>query len=224
MPRQGRRLTWYERQKKRKSSPFFRLLQHSFQFRLLVAAVIALLLLAAVNRFETCQVRGNRPDCISYKPWSIISVSNIESFSIVTAALLYILEKRRRKETEHGEAAERVINSQQLGIVHSIARIDALETLNEDGLPLDGIDLQGANLEGLSIPYGCLRGVNLSRTVLIGANLQGTDLTGANLTSADLTGANLTDAILTNADLTDAILTGTILDGTKYSDNLPNLE
>lgn len=222
MPRQGRRLTWYEQQKKRKSAPFFRLLRRSFALRLCLAAAIAFLLLATVNRFEVCRLRNNQPDCLFYEPWSIISVGNIESFSIVTAAWLYILEKRQHKEEEHDRAAERVINSQQRGIIYSLARIDALEILNEDGLPLDAINLEGANLEGLSIPYARLCGANLSRTVLIGANLQGVDFTNANLSGADLTGANLTDTILTNADLTDAILTGTVLDGTKYSGDLKN--
>jgi hypothetical protein len=218
MPFRGRRINWYEKQKKRKASPFFRLLDRSFRFRLLLAGLMSLAILGAVNRFETCRLRNHRSDCLGYEMWSIISVSNIESFSIVTAALLYILESKQRKQEKHGKAAERLTISQQIGAVNSLSRIEALETLSEDGLWLDGIDLQGANLEGLSVPYGRLRGANLSRTLLIGANLQETDLTGADLTGADLTGANLAGADLTGANLaganlTDADLSGTILDG-----------
>jgi hypothetical protein len=200
------RLTWYERQQKRKASPFFRLLRRSFRFRLFLSALIAFTLLGVVNRFETCHARNNQADCIGHDLWSVISVSNIESFSIMTAALLYILEKRQHKQEEHGKAVERLVMNQQMGAVNSLGRMDALELLCEDGIWLDGIDLQGANLEGLSIPGGRLRRVNLSGAVLIDANLQGVDFTSANLAGADLTGADVTGAIFTGADLTGTIL------------------
>jgi hypothetical protein len=203
-----RKMTWYERQKKRKSSPFFRLLKHSSGFRLLLSAAIAFILLATVNRFENCHSQKFSEDCLSTDFWSIISVGNVESFSIVTAALLYILEGGRRKQQEHREASETILRAQETGAVRSLGRIEAIETLSEAGLWLDGIDLHGANLEQLEVPYARLRGVNFANTVLTGADLRYSDLTQANFTHADLSGANLTGANLTDADLSGANLTG----------------
>ncbi|MDV3001869.1 MAG: hypothetical protein N5P05_003475 [Chroococcopsis gigantea SAG 12.99] len=178
-----------------------------------MAVLIALTVLAVVNRFDVCRALHYKANCLTYDTLSIISVGNIESFSIVTVALLYILERREHKQEKHKQALEAIITSAQLGLVNSLARLDALEDLNEDGLWLDNMNLQGADLEGLEVPYSRFRGANLSGTILKGANLQGADLTGANLTGADLTDANLAEADLTDAILTDTILTGTNLTG-----------
>jgi hypothetical protein len=216
----SKRITWYERQKLRKSSPFFRLLERSFGFRVLFASAIAFLLLAGVNRFENCYARKYSSNCLSTNFWKIISISNVESFSIVTAALVYLLESGKRKQQEHQEALELIMEAKEMGIVLGLARIKALETLSQDGLWQDGWDLGGINLEQLDVPHSRWRGANFSRTVLLRANFSQTDLTGANFTDADLTGANLgfadlTDADLTGANLTDANLAGANLTRTK---------
>lgn len=213
----AKRITWYERQKRRKSSPFFRLLDRSFGFRMLLASVISFLLLTAVNRFENCHASKYNENCLSTDFWAIISIGNVESFSIVTAGLVYILEAGRRKQKEHEEAAEVLMWSREVGAVVSVARIRALETISEAGLWIDGFDLQGANLEQLEVPYARWRGVNFSNTVLTNANFHQTDLRGANLTDADLTGANLTGADLTDADLTRANLTDADLKGANLT-------
>ncbi len=203
----SKRITWYERQRRRKSSPFFRLLDRAFRFRILFASVIAFVLLAAINRFENCHASKYIEDCLSTNFEEIVSIGNVESFSIVAAALTYILEGGRRKQQEHKEAMELLIAAKEAGVVVSLSRIKALETISEAGLWQDGFDLQGANLEQLEVPYSRWRGANFSKTVLTSANLHQTDLTGADLTDADLTGANLTGADLTDADLTGANLT-----------------
>lgn len=218
-----KRLTWYERQKKRKSSPFFRLLQRSFRFRLLLAAVISLSMLIAINRFETCHGKKDVYDCIFADFWAIISVGNVESFSIVTAALLYILESGRRKQKEHEEAAEIIRNNNATKVVHSIARIQAMELLNRAGFAVDEQDFERANLEQLEMPFGRIRRSNLANTVLIKAdfrhaNLTGTNLAHANLTEANLSNANLTDVDLTGANLTDANLKGANLTRTNFNE------
>uniref|UniRef100_B8HLY5 Pentapeptide repeat protein n=1 Tax=Cyanothece sp. (strain PCC 7425 / ATCC 29141) TaxID=395961 RepID=B8HLY5_CYAP4 len=216
-------MTWYERQQRRKSSPFLRLLDRSFSFRLMLAALLAFVLLAAVNRFQNCHASKFSEDCLETNFWAIVSISNVESFSIVTAALLYILENKQRQQEQHREALDIVMTSQAAGAVLSFGRIRALETLNQAGLWLDGINLQGANLEQLEAPYGRWRGVNLSYTTLMKANFYQTDLSGANLTDANLTeanlnGADLTDADLTRANLTNADLRSANLTRTKLAD------
>ncbi len=216
------KMTWYEQQKRRKSNPFFRLLRRSFPFRLLLASGISLLILGIVQRFETCHSKNYSEDCLSADFASVISVGNVESFSIVTAALLYILEGSKRKQQSNREALEMINMAQASGIVYSLGRIEALEMASATGAYLDHLDLHGANLEQLTIPHTRLREVNLSNTVLLEADLRYTDLQGANLSQADLTraklkganlkganlsGANLTQTDLTDADLTDANLT-----------------
>ncbi|PZV17489.1 MAG: pentapeptide repeat-containing protein [Pseudanabaena sp.] len=222
-----RRITWYEKQKQRKASPFFRLIDRSFEFRLFVASIIAFLLLNAVHRFEVCGVGDYLTDCHLTDFWSVISVGNVEAFSIVTASLIYILESGRRKQHEHLADMETIMALQKAGAVNSIGRIRALENLSEAGLCLDGIDLHGINLEDLEVPYGRLRGVNLENAVLNGADFRYADLTKANLRNANLagtnlTGANLTDADLTGANLTNANLTDTDLTRTKLDGDIPN--
>jgi hypothetical protein len=222
-----RKLTWFEKQKLRKKNPFFRLLNRSFSFRLLIASAISLGILGAVHRFETCHTKNYSPDCLAANVGEIISVGNVESFSIVAAAWLYILEGSKRKQQKNLDALE-IVNSQQAaGIVHSLSRIEALEMANETGVYLDHLDLQGANLEGIEIPYARLQKANLSNTILSTADLRYADLKGVDFSQADLTkakliganltGANLTGANLTETDLTDANLTNVDL-------NLAHLE
>lgn len=228
------KVTWYEQQQRRKSSPFFRLLDRSFRFRLLLSAAIAFVLLAGVNRFENCHARNHSANCLSTNFWAIVSVSNVESFSIVTAAFLYILEGGKRKQREHQEAMELILASNAAGAINSLGRIDALENLNEAGIWLDGLDLQGSNLDQIHLAYGRMQKANLANTSLnranlsyinlmqanlTGADLTGANLQGANLTLANLSGANLTDADLTGANLTDTDLTDAIL--TQIQPNRP---
>jgi hypothetical protein len=201
-------MTWYERQKARKSNPFFRLLDRSFRFRLLLAALSSLLLLALVHRFEVCRAKNYSPECEFADISSVLSIDNVESFSIVTAALLYIFERGQRKRREHIEMGEILNTARESAAVRSFGRIIAIETLSRDGIWLDGQDFHGANLEGLEVPNGRLRGVNFSEAVLISADFRGADLRGANFTNADLTGANFTGADLTDADLTGANIKG----------------
>jgi uncharacterized protein YjbI with pentapeptide repeats len=215
-----KRKTWYEKYQARKKQPFFRLLNRSFTFRLLLASGISLGFLALVQRFEICNQQKFVSTCLSSNLLGLISVGNVESFSIVTAAWMYILEKSKRKQQQNLEALEIVNNTQ--GHIHSIARIEALEILGEAGIHFDNLDLEGANLEQLAIPHVHLHLVNLSKANLINselsytnmqdvnltqANLTGARLIGANLQGVNLQGANLTNADLTNADLTQANLT-----------------
>ena len=96
-----RKLTWFEKQKLRKKNPFFRLLNRSFSFRLLIASAISLGILGAVHRFEVCHAKNYSSDCLAANLGDIISVGNVESFSIVAAAWLYILESSKRKQQKN---------------------------------------------------------------------------------------------------------------------------
>ncbi|MEA5391408.1 pentapeptide repeat-containing protein [Cyanobium gracile UHCC 0139] len=207
--------TWYARQKRRRESPFFRLLDRSFGFRVLMAAALSFVLLAVVNRFENCHAKAGQADCLTSNVLEIISIGTVESFSIVTAAIFYLLEAGQRKEKEHHEMLELLLAQRQAGASNSLGRLRALEMLSEDGIWQDGFDLEGSNLEGLRIPFGRWRRANFSGTVLRNADCHGADLAEADFSRADLTGANFRGADLRGANFTGANLSQTDLRGAR---------
>jgi len=202
-PRRKSGLTWEERQRRRRLSRFHRLLERSFGFRLLLAATAAGLLLGAVNRWEHCRSHHFEAGCLLADPGGIVTVGNVESLSIVTAAFLFLLEGGKRRQREHLEAMEVIQSCQQAGATLSHARNQALELLSGSGLWLDGIDLSGTNLDDLQAPNARWRQVNLSN-----ASLQRACLSDADLQRGDLRGADLSEANLQHADLRDTNLQG----------------
>jgi len=143
--------SWYARQKRRRASPFFRLLDRSFPFRVLVDAVLSFGLLAVVNRFEHCHANAGQPDCLTSNVLEIISIGTVESFSIVTAAIFYLLEAGRR-EKEHQEMFELLMAQGQAGASNSLGRLRALETFSADGIWQDGFRSSGIGSEGAQDP------------------------------------------------------------------------
>jgi len=186
--------------------PLARILDHSFPLRLLLALVAAGALLGGVNRWEECRRTHFAQGCLFRDPGGIVTVANVEALSIVTAAFLYLLEGRQRRQRENLQAMEVLLSCQQAGARMSQARNDALETLSAQGIWLDGLDLKGAVLDALQAPYGRWRRTNLRQASLQGACLHDTDLQGADLAGADLRQAVLVHADLREADLRDADL------------------
>ena len=209
--------TWYDNQRRRRHSPFFRRLDRSFRFRVLMAAVCSFALLSLVNRFENCHSSRLAPDCLTSDYLDIISIGNVESFSIVAAAFVYIFEAGKRKEREHHEMVDLLLAQRQAGTTNSLGRIRAIEDLSADGLWQDGFDLRGANLEGLRIPFSRWRGASFAATVLRDADLHGVDLQGADFTGADLSGADLSAADLSGARFTRACLNKADLRGAELA-------
>jgi len=210
-PRPRRRRPPWVRDDRARSRGLGWQLDHCFPLRLLLALVSAGLLLGVVNRWENCRHHGFGRGCLQQDPGGIISVDNVESLSIVTAAILYLLERSQRRQRENLEAMELILACQQAGARLSHARNEALETLSERGIWLDGLDLGGAQLDELHAPHGRWRGVNLreaslQRTCLHDSDLQGADLAAADLRQASLEHADLRAAILRNSDLRGADL------------------
>jgi len=183
-----------------------RLLDHSFPLRLLLALVAAGVLLGGVNRWENCRSSHFARGCLFSDPGGIVTVANVEALSIVTAAFLYLLEGRQRRQRQNLQAMEVILSCQQIGARLSQARNDALEALSAQGIWLDGLDLRCAVLDALQAPYGRWRCTNLRQASLQGACLHDTDLQGADLAGADLRQAVLVHADLRDADLRDADL------------------
>lgn len=158
--------------------------------------------------------------------WAFLEVLEyLSSFGVLVAVVFYFSESGDRQKQKHYQAWQ-VINTAQ-GKGGNGGRIDALQELNADGVPLVGVDLSMAFLQGIR-----LKKVNLSRANLAEADARNAELAGANLENASLRGANfrdakmpgvslrgsfLDDADFTGAELRDADLTGTSLERADFS-------
>jgi uncharacterized protein YjbI with pentapeptide repeats len=164
--------------------------------------------------------------------WALVEVLEyLGTFSLLIAVIFYFAESGNRTRQRH-YAAWSVINIAQ-GKGGSGGRIEALEELNHDHVPLIGLDASLAFLQRVQLPNALLsrcsfqaadlrmgsfrkadlsfcnlraanlRNADLERAQLADAVLADADLNGANLRSAELKRADLTNVDLRNADLTN---------------------
>jgi hypothetical protein len=152
--------------------------------------------------------------------WSILELLEYcGSFSILIAAIFYFVEAPERRKTKHYQAWQ-VINTAQ-GQGGSGGRIDALHELNEDGVPLIGVDvsdafLQGVELENAKLNRSRFDSADLRDADLKQAHLANASMVSANLRQANLAGANMEDVDLSQGDLTDANLSGADLKNVNF--------
>jgi uncharacterized protein YjbI with pentapeptide repeats len=217
-----KKLAWYKWEKRWQRSPILLFLDRSIGFRLFLALLTAFLLLLVVSQVEksfqsqNCKLDDSFAGCLEREIKSLVTIGNIDGFSIATVAILYLLESPARKKQEHYQAWQVIDNAAAAKVPTSYARFQALQDLNADGVSLKGIDVPKADLEGISLPGANLSEADLSGAILIEANLVGANLSGANLSEADLSGAilieaNLVGANLSGANLSEADLSGAIL-------------
>jgi len=141
------------------------------------------------------------------------------TLSILVGVIFYFAGAKDRREQKHYQAWQ-VINTAQ-GKSGNGGRIDALQDLNGDGIPLVAVDLSGdAYLRNINLPNAELLRANISASDLRNANLRGADLSSStldftNFRGADLGNCQLEDSDLSNADLTDANLAQVTLDRTN---------
>jgi hypothetical protein len=162
--------------------------------------------------------------------WKLLEVLEyLGSLSILVAVIFYFAGSGDRIKQKHYQAWQ-VINTAQ-GKGGSGGRLDALQELNADGVPLVGVDVSGAYLQtirlgkaklvranfsaadarmgdfhGADFADANLRGANFRGGNFSNTNLQRTELQDADLVGADLSGADLSGASLANADLRNANL------------------
>jgi hypothetical protein len=149
--------------------------------------------------------------------WSFLEVLDyLGRFSILVAVIFYFSESGARIKQRHYQAWQ-VINTAQ-GKGGSGGRIEALEELNADNVPLVGVDVSSAFLQGLKLERANLLRANFSAADLRRSDLQSANFTNANLHSANFRGGNLEDASFQSADMTDTDLTGSNLAGAKLDD------
>ncbi|MEQ9670829.1 pentapeptide repeat-containing protein [Coleofasciculus sp. G2-EDA-02] len=135
----------------------------------------------------------------------------LSKLSIIVALIVFIIEipeRVQQRETEQKRTnyeAWRVILASE-GKPASGGRVQALEDLNKQGIPLTNINLSGAFLSDIKLPKARLDGAKLNQTLLNGAKLQKAKLINASLQNAALIDANLKGANLLNADLSNAAL------------------
>lgn len=167
--------------------------------------------------------------------WTFLEVLDyLETFSVLIAVIFYFSESGDRIKQRHYQAWQVVNTSQGKG--GSGGRIEALQELNADRVPLVGVDVSGAFLQGIRLDKAKLLRANFSTADVREGRFASADLTDANLHSAnfrgssfsqailhgaaldqsDLTGADLTGAELSGADLEDADLTGATLRGIRW--------
>jgi len=139
--------------------------------------------------------------------WSFLEVLDyLGTFSVLIAVIFYFSESGDRIKQRHYQAWQ-VINTAQ-GKGGSGGRIEALQELNADKVPLVGVDVSSAFLQGLN-----LRGANLMRSDFSSADLRNSNLAAVNLTFANLNSANLRGAMLDGSNLADADLRSGDLNG-----------
>src|SRR5215470_1478005 len=153
--------------------------------------------------------------------WSFLEVLEyLGSFSVLAGVIFYFSESGNRIKQRHYQAWQ-VINTAQ-GKGGSGGRIDALQELNEDKVPLVGVDVSSAFLQGLKLEHANLLRADFSAADLRGSDLKAADfadadLHSANLRGSDLEGASFRQANLSGADLLGSNLAGTNFDGTDLS-------
>jgi hypothetical protein len=148
--------------------------------------------------------------------WVFLEVlESLGTFSVLIAVIFYFSESGDRKKQKHYQAWQ-VINTAQ-GKGGSGGRIEALEELNRDRIPLVGVNAAGAFLQGLRIHNAKLLRCNLEACDLRNSDLSDSDIQFADLKSANFREANLSNADLRNADLRDTDLYGANLRNANLS-------
>jgi BTB/POZ domain-containing protein KCTD9 len=182
-------------------------LQRSFS-RILLAIGGTTFVIGGILAIET--IFGGAKACHPQEAWLFCQIREsvllniVEGFSILVAVWLFFLEAPERDKQAHYEAWKTIDSAH--GLRNSYARLQALQDLNGDRVPL----------RGFTAPEADLRGINLAGVDLSNAYLSGADLSNANLSNADLSHANLAETKLTNANLNNSLLTGANLAYTDF--------
>ena len=180
--------------------------QRSFN-RILLAIGGTTVLIGLILAVEA--VLGGEKSCLATESWLFCQIRQsvllniVEGFSILVAVWLFFLEAPERDKQAHYEAWKTIDSAH--GVRNSYARLQALQDLNGDRVPL----------RGFNAPEADLCGIDLSGADLSNAYLSGADLSNANLSNANLSHANLAETKLSNANLSNSLLTGANI---SYSD------
>jgi len=143
-------------------------------------------------------------------------LERLGSFSVLAAVIFYFSESGNRIKQRHYQAWQ-VINTAQ-GKGGSGGRIEALQELNADKVPLVGVDVSSAFLQGLKLEHADLLRSDFSAADLRGSDLKNANFTSGNLRSANFRGSDLENITFERASLKDADLSGSNLSNSKFDD------
>jgi hypothetical protein len=147
--------------------------------------------------------------------WPLVELLEyLGSFSILFVAIFYFAGAPDRIKQKHYQAWQ-VINT-AAGKGGSGGRIDALQELNDDRVPLIGVEATNAYLDGVRLEKADARRANFSssdlrRAKFKRANMEDADFQWANLRGADLRECNLAGSQWDDTDLVGANLAGSDL-------------
>ena len=149
--------------------------------------------------------------------WSFLEVLEyLGSFSVLVAVIFYFSGSGDRTRQRHYQAWQ-VINTAQ-GKGGSGGRIEALQELNADKVPLVGVDVSSAFLRGLKLEHANLLRSDFNAADVRGSDLRSADFAGADLHSANFRNSDLEDTSFENADMRDVDLWGSDLSGASFVD------
>ena len=147
--------------------------------------------------------------------WSFLeALEYLSSLSVLVVVIFYFMESGDRVKQRHYQAWQ-VINTAQ-GKGGSGGRIEALQELNEDKVPLIGVDVSMAFLKGVKLEHARLARADFHAADVRDADLAAADFSSADLHSANLRNANLTHASFVDADITNVDLVGSSLKGANF--------
>ncbi len=148
--------------------------------------------------------------------WKFLEVLEyMSSLSILVAVIFYFSESGDRTKQKHYQAWQ-VINTAQ-GKGGSGGRLEALQELNFDRVPLVGVDVSGAFLMGIELKGSKLVRANFSGADVRNSDLSGVDFSDANLQSANFRYSKFRNTSFKRAQLDDADLVGADLSGADLS-------
>lgn len=153
--------------------------------------------------------------------WAFLEVLEyLGTLSLLLAVVSYFSESGNRLKQKHYMAWQVINSAQSKG--GSGGRIDALEELHADGVPLVGVDvsdafLQGIDLGGADLLRANLRGADVRTGNLSKSRMEFADLSSGNFRAANFRAADLRRALLEDADLNGADLSNSDLEGASLS-------
>jgi hypothetical protein len=151
--------------------------------------------------------------------WVLLDVLEyLGSFSVLVAVIFYFSEAGDRIKQRHYQAWQ-VINTAQ-GKGGSGGRIEALQELNADKVPLVGVDVSSVFLQGLDLQKANLLRANFSAADLRNSDLADCNFMLADLASANFRGARLDRAFFSDTDLRNADLNGSSLAGANFAGSM----
>ncbi len=139
--------------------------------------------------------------------WAFLEVLEyLSSFGVLVAVIFYFAESGDRMRQRHLQMWQ-VMNTAQ-GKGGSGGRIEALQELNHDKVPLVGVDVSGAFLRGVKLRKAELLRANLSAVDARDGDFAGADFSFAEMQSGNFRDGKFGRAILRDADGSDGDFSG----------------